>query len=73
MMEQQMTGTGLLGMLITGIILVVPFWKICKKAGYPAPLSLLVLIPLVNLGLFYFLAFADWPVFRSQEIARAEK
>lgn len=61
MMDQGMTGSGLLWMAITGIILVIPFWRICKKAGYPGPLGLLVLIPLVNLAFFYFLAFANWP------------
>ena len=61
MMDQGMTGSGLLWMIITGIVLVVPFWKICKKAGFPGALSLLVLIPLVNLAFFYFLAFSTWP------------
>lgn len=60
-MNQDMTGTGLIWMVIMGIIVVVPFWRICKKAGYPGPLALLVLIPLVNLAFFYFLAFANWP------------
>lgn len=53
-------------LLITVFVLVVPFWQICKKAGYPGMLSLLMLIPLLNLGLLYFLAFAKWPSFTSQ-------
>jgi hypothetical protein len=61
MMDQGMTGSGLLWMIITGVLLVVPFWKICKKAGFPGPLSLLVLIPLANLAFLYFLAFSTWP------------
>lgn len=60
-MNQDMTGYGLLWMILMGIIIVVPFWRICKKAGYPGLLSLLVLIPLVNLAFVYFLAFANWP------------
>lgn len=60
-MGEGMTGGGILWMLLMGAILVVPFWRICKKAGYPGPLGLLVLIPLVNLALLYFLAFANWP------------
>lgn len=60
-MDQDMTGLGLVWMIVMGIIVVIPFWRICKKAGYPGPLALLVLIPLVNLAFFYFLAFANWP------------
>lgn len=47
--------------LFFGILYLIPFWHICKKAGYSGALALLMLIPLVNLGLFYFLAFAKWP------------
>lgn len=60
-MGQEMTGIGLLWMIIMAALIVIPFWRICKKAGYPGFLSLLVLIPLVNLAFFYFLAFANWP------------
>ncbi|WP_353623147.1 hypothetical protein [Halospina sp. K52047b] len=44
-----------------GIILVVPFWKLTTRAGYPGPLALLILVPLVNLAFIYFLAFSSWP------------
>jgi hypothetical protein len=43
-------------------IVIVPFWFICKKAGFSPWLSLLNLIPLGNLILIYVLAFADWKV-----------
>jgi hypothetical protein len=55
---------GIIWMLVVGIILVVPFWKLTTRAGYPGPLALLILIPLVNLGFIYFLAFSEWPVDR---------
>jgi len=48
-------------MLIWLIIIVLPFWKITRKAGYSGWLSLLILIPLVNLIFLYFLAFSKWP------------
>lgn len=64
MMHEQMGGLGLLWMIVLGIIMVVPFWRISKKAGYPGALGLLVLVPLVNLAFFYFLAFARWPIQR---------
>jgi hypothetical protein len=46
----------------TVILGVIPFWFICKKAGYSPQLSLLNLVPfcLGTLVLVYFLAFADW-------------
>ncbi len=50
-----------LGILLTLLLIVVPFWKICEKAGYSGWLSLLVMIPLINIGFLFFLAFSDWP------------
>ncbi|HUV69165.1 MAG TPA: hypothetical protein VMW15_05845 [Terracidiphilus sp.] len=43
-------------------ILIIPFWFICKKAGFSPWLSLLNIIPLGNLILIYVLAFSDWKV-----------
>ncbi|HTB97282.1 MAG TPA: hypothetical protein VK716_09765 [Terracidiphilus sp.] len=49
--------------LIVLAILIVPFWFICKKAGFSPWLSLLCLIPTIGmLILLYVLAFADWKV-----------
>jgi hypothetical protein len=48
--------------LIGLAIIIVPFWFICKKAGFSPWLSLLNIIPLGNLVLIYMLAFADWKV-----------
>ena len=61
MMYGGMHGGGIIWMLVVGIILVVPFWKLCTRTGYPGPLALLILIPLVNLAFIYFLAFSEWP------------
>jgi hypothetical protein len=47
--------------LIGAIIVVIPFWRICARVGYPPWLSLLMAIPLVNFIFLYVLAFADWP------------
>ncbi len=49
---------GVLGALLT----VIPFWKICTKAGFPGPLSLLMLVPIANIILPFYIAFAEWPV-----------
>ena len=43
-------------------IILVPFWFICKKAGFSPWLSLLNFVPLGNLVLLYILAFAEWKV-----------
>jgi hypothetical protein len=43
-------------------ILLIPFWFICKKAGFSPWLTLLNIIPLGNLVLLYVLAFAEWKV-----------
>ena len=46
----------------TVVLGIIPFWFICRKAGYPPQLSLLNLLPffLGTLALVYFLAFAPW-------------
>ena len=53
---------GLLLMLVYGAIVVVPFWQIWKRTGHAGGLSLLMLIPLVNLIMLYVLAFKTWPI-----------
>lgn len=53
------------GGIIFGVLLTVfPFWKICTKAGFPGPLALLMLVPIANIILPFYLAFADWPALR---------
>ncbi len=50
-------------MIVLGLVIViVPFWFICKKAGFSPWLSLLNVVPFGNLILIYVLAFADWKV-----------
>ena len=39
-------------------ITVVPFWPIFRKAGFPGALSLLLLVPGVNLILLYIVGFS---------------
>jgi hypothetical protein len=55
---------GMVWMVIMSVLVVIPFWRICAKAGYSGWWSLLILLPLANLGLLYFLAFAEWPAQR---------
>lgn len=58
---------GLLWMILLAVVVVIPFWRICSRAGYPGVISLLVLVPLANLVFLYFLAFANWPSLAHQE------
>jgi uncharacterized membrane protein YhaH (DUF805 family) len=57
-----------LALLIAFVVLVVTAIKLlicCKifsKAGYSWALGLLMLIPIVNIIMAFFIAFADWPV-----------
>ena len=46
---------------VLAIVIVVPYWRITEKAGYPGWLSLLILIPGINLIYVYFLGFSNWP------------
>jgi len=48
--------------LIGLAVVIVPFWFICKKAGFSPWLSMLNIIPFGHLILIYVLAFADWKV-----------
>ena len=47
--------------LIVAVIAVVPFWRICKRVGLSPWLSLLTVVPLLNLFFIYYLAFSEWP------------
>lgn len=60
-------GYGMMGggwMILVAVLAVVPVWRICAKAGYSGWLGLLVLVPIANLLLLYFLGFAEWPLER---------
>jgi hypothetical protein len=54
-------GLGVIGV----IILIIPFWRICKRIGWNPWLSLLIAVPLANFIFVYFLAFSDWPIQRN--------
>ena len=51
---------------ITAIVLP-PFWVIFKKAGFQPILSVLMLVPLVNLVVLYVVAFSAWKAGPAQE------
>ena len=55
----------LLILLFISGIFVVPFWQIFSKAGFPGALSLLMLVPVLNVLTLFYLAFAEWPSLRN--------
>jgi len=54
----------LMVLLAVPAIVIIPFWTIFAKAGFSGALSLLMLIPLVNLVMLLYLAFAQWPALK---------
>ena len=50
--------------LILTVIQILAFCKIFSKAGFSWALGLLMLVPIANIIMFFFLAFADWPIQR---------
>jgi hypothetical protein len=69
-MHDGMFGFGPNWMLFVSAIVVLPFWRICTKAGYSGWLSLLILIPLANVVFVYFLGFSQWPSLRGRAFTR---
>ena len=47
------------------ILPMIVFWKICSKAGFPGVLSLLMIVPIGNIILPLYLAFAKWPALKN--------
>ena len=48
--------------LIGVVIVIIPMWFIWKKAGFSPWLSLLTVLPFINLIMLYVLAFTEWKV-----------
>ncbi len=48
--------------LLTSILMVVAYCKICSRTGHNWALGLLMLVPVANVVLPLVLAFTDWPI-----------
>jgi hypothetical protein len=53
--------------LMSLVLMLIIWWKIFSKAGWPGALSLVMLVPLVNLIMVVYFAFATWPIQRELE------
>jgi hypothetical protein len=51
-------------LLLFVVVGIVPYWKIFQKAGFAPALSLLMLVPLANIFIIFFLAFSEWPALK---------
>jgi hypothetical protein len=65
MIEGLLQPTHLVVILIVAFIIIVPFWRILAKAGYPGAISFLALIPFVSILMLFWLAFTEWPLERA--------
>ncbi len=59
--------------LVTVAIKLLIYCKIFSNAGYSWALGLLMLIPMVNIIMAFFLAFADWPVRRELRMLKQKQ
>ena len=57
----------LLLIIVMALVVVVPFWRIFAKAGFSGALSLLMFIPILNVVMIFFLAFAEWPALKEKK------
>ena len=51
----------LLAIVLVVAVIIWPYWRIFGKAGFAPWLGLLMVVPLVNIIMTFFLAFAPWP------------
>jgi len=52
----------IVGAVIGTLLVLVPLWRVCGRAGFPSALSLLILVPGIGvLIVLCVLAFATWP------------
>ncbi len=52
--------------IISALLTVIALWKICSKAGFNGALSLLMLLPIANMVLLLYIAFAEWPALKNK-------
>jgi len=58
---------------VISVLAIWPAWRICRKTGYSGVLGVGLCVPLVNLVVWLFLAFARWPIERELEQLKATR
>ncbi len=52
----------LIGHLLVALLLIIPTWRICERAGFAGAWSLLHLVPVIGSFIVMgILAFGEWP------------
>ena len=51
-------------LFVLGVCISIPWINIFRRAGYPASAGYLMLIPIVNIYMFFRFAFSMWPIER---------
>ena len=47
---------------LVALVLIIPTWRICSRAGFSGALSLFHLVPVIgSFVVMAILAFSDWP------------
>ena len=49
-------------------VLIWPAARIARRLGFPAILGVLIVVPLANFVLLWFVAFAEWPALPSTHV-----
>ena len=63
-MGASIEGLTIFALLFYAVVFVFPCWRIFSRAGLPAPLALLAILPIVNIILLWVFAFIDWPALK---------
>jgi len=53
--------------IVIGAVFIFPHWKIFQRAGYSGALSLLLIVPIVNFIVLFWLALSEWPALRGRQ------
>ena len=57
--------------LLMSLLLIIPTWRICQRAGFSGAVSLLLLVPMIGgFIVMSILAFSEWPAGEAQRKAR---
>jgi hypothetical protein len=66
-------GLAELVIIVVAVLCVWAYWRIFTKAGYPGAMSIMMVIPLLNVVMLFFLAFSEWPVLKELKALRDRK